>query len=276
MNRITPKEYRALPDDDRRRVMRSDTGHYRVDSYLAPLVYAGLGVISDLTAGAKMPDYDEDDREAEIAAYRRLDASRAGILAGLVTAAGEEIESPAAPPEEKTKDPAAKALAKAQAKMLSAQAVYYAARDTITLADKKIDWPDQHKGLKTWAGQATLKKRLGNLLGACRQWDQSCDLLDYEIGMIGVSGVMPGDHGVNSRDMGFSPNGVSIIQHPWREIALLLGAQYAPILTIDGTHAARWHDQWWLWSVTLRVPPYLWAWRMDPHPRTDEDIFGNA
>lgn len=253
MNRIENSERRDIPDEARRKLLRVyPIAYYVVDSYVAPLVSVGLSVIEKMTAGVVMRDWDEDDRDDQIAAYRDADRQRIEILsaglAELVEAAQEEIGH-----DDDQEAVATKKKRKAEKPIKI---------DAVTLCGICIDWPHQRRALKTWAGQSTLAKLIASRLAAMSQWDQSCDALDYECGIQGVCGLMPGQH-LTSLDIGFSPNEISMktMTHPWREIALMIGVQFAPIVSADHLHSICWSGDWHSWRVVDRNPPYLFAWK---------------
>jgi hypothetical protein len=90
--------------------------------------------------------------------------------------------------------------------------------------------------------------------------------VDYESSLAGVSGVIPGHAAINAIDMGFSPNGLKIGLHPWIELLVLIGVEFAPIAVIpssrfqDGLFAVYGDGLWYSFFRRVRVDPYYYAW----------------
>jgi hypothetical protein len=226
MQRLTFAEFRALTPSTRSKVLSIGLARYAIADYVGPIVAAGLRAIEKATSELTMRDYDEDDMEDEARAYRDLDAGRVTSIRSML---GDQKD------------------------------------DYTKIGDLKLDWPIQHKTWRTWGGQQTLSKLIAKYLDAMAGWSRDCDALDYEAGLIGVSGLMPGHEKVNALDMGFSTAGMNIVCNPWREVAMLIGIQYAPILVRDDLYAVHWHGDWHSWKVIERVRPYYWAFSPQGH-----------
>lgn len=220
MRRLTFAEFRASTQDARNKALTVGLSRYTVTDYVGPIVASGLRAVDRACGSLAMRDYDEDNSDDERQAYRDLDATRIITITGLL--ADQE-------------------------------------NDWAKLGDLKLDWPAQHKALRTYGGQQTFAKLLRKYLGAMDGWSRDCDAIEYATAIPGVSGVMPGHAKINALDMGFSPDGIGILTRPWMEVLMLLGIQFAPILVRDDLYSVHWHGDWHSWRVVERIRPYFWA-----------------
>lgn len=178
--------------------------------------------------------------------------------------------------------------------------------NSIAIAGLNIQWPRRMARLKTWGGQQTLgdllRQRLDSLLPwagkapkkkAARKpksaeapeaqanaddepeespvvsdtWTwKKIPAISFEAALPGVSGVIPGHARINGIDMGFSPDGQKITLHPWLEVLVMIGMEFAPITVIpseqfsDGYFAVYSGGLWYPFFRRVRIDPYYYAW----------------